>query len=122
MAKILIIDDDDLVRETLADIVDDIGHDVVTATDGNSGIEKLGHESFDVVITDLIMPGMDGIDVLCQIKRCHTPTRVIVMSGGSSMTALTYLDKAKSLGADGILAKPFTSSDLKNSIDATLLE
>ncbi len=121
MAKILVIDDDQFAREALLEITEDMGHSVLTANDGDKGMKELRQQHFDVVVTDLIMPNMNGIDVLCQIKRDFALTKVIVISAGSSMTPLSYLDQAKKLGADDVLAKPFSYTDLQTSIENALV-
>lgn len=120
MVKVLVIDDNELARESVTMVLEDQNYEVFQANDGDIGIDMMGLDAYDVVVTDLIMPTMHGIDVLCEIKQLYPETKVIVVSGGSRVTPLSHLDLAKKLGADGILGKPFTANELQMSMQAAL--
>jgi len=70
MKKILLVDDDQSILEILADLMAIFGHDYVTAKDGVEAIEKLKHDFFHIVLTDMMMPNMDGMELLRQIHQC----------------------------------------------------
>jgi CheY-like chemotaxis protein len=112
--KILVIDDDHLVRYTVSRILKKSGHDVVTAADGARGIEVLGMEHPDVVITDIIMPEQEGFQTIVKIRRDHPGIKIIAISGGlrRGQGNLDVLSMAEGLGADSVIAKPFEPEEL----------
>lgn len=116
MAKVLVIEDDELARESVTLMLEENGYEVAMADDGDVGLEMFEKEEFDAVVTDLIMPQVNGMDVLMQIKQHKPGTRVLVISGGGRLTPLSYLDVAQKLGADDVLTKPFTANDLITSM------
>ena len=110
--KILVIDDDHLVRYALSKILSSNGYEVVTASDGRRGMVVLRIEHPDVVITDIIMPEQEGIDTIIQIQRERPGVKIIAISGGGRIRNIDFLEMAQSLGADDVLAKPFEVDDL----------
>jgi len=120
MARILTVDDDVLALESMKILLEESGHVVVTACDGDDGIKKASLETFDLIITDLIMPNKDGIEMLRYMKREHPTVKVIVVSGGGRTSPDAYLDTAMILGADDTFAKPFAAKDLMASVQTLL--
>lgn len=120
MARILVIDDDNMARMALTVALEELGHTVESAEEGGAGIALLGEQSFDLVITDLIMPGKEGIQTLTEIKADRPEIKVMAVSGGGRYSPHPYLDAARELGADAILAKPFTMSELEESLKPLL--
>jgi len=120
MANILTIDDNALALEAMKILLEESGHDVVTATNGDEGIRKVSQDTFDLVITDLIMPGKEGLETLQEIKNGYPETKVIVISGGGRSSPDLYLESAVNFGADDTLAKPFSAKELLGSIDKLL--
>ena len=116
--RILVVDDEADMRLLLAREISDRGHEVVAAADSAQAMEEIGRGNFDVVLTDIRMPGMDGIELTEWIKRTRPETHVIVMTGyGSLESAATAIH----LGAFGYLLKPFGEMDMvTSSIDRTL--
>ena len=114
--KILVIDDDHLVRYVLSKILSSNGYEVVTASDGKRGMVVLRDEHPDAVITDIIMPEQEGIDTIIQIRRERPATKIIAISGGGRIRNVDFLEMAQSLGADGVLAKPFEADELLSSL------
>lgn len=110
--KILVIDDDHLVRYTLSRILQRNGYDVVTASDGKRGMALLQNEPPAVVITDIIMPEQEGIDTIIQIRREHPGIKIIAISGGGRLRNIDFLEMAHSLGADDVIRKPFEAEEL----------
>ena len=110
--KILVIDDDHLVRYTVSKILSSYGYEVVTATDGKRGMIVLREEHPDAVITDIIMPEQEGIDTIIQIRRERPGIKIVAISGGGRIRNIDFLEMAQSLGADEVLAKPFEADEL----------
>lgn len=107
MAKILIIDDNKQVRQVLASYLEHDRHEIVVAADGKQGIAQLQSQSFDLVITDLIMPEQDGLEVLMWLKAQVNRPKVIVVTGGSPLLDLNYLTTmTELLSAERTLQKP----------------
>jgi len=108
--RILIADDEKMKRVTLADDLEAQGHEVVAAADGHEALRRLEQEVFDVVVTDLKMPGIDGIELLKRIKQSPwAATEVIMMTAYGSIPLAV---EAVKLGAYDFLAKPFRNEDL----------
>jgi DNA-binding NtrC family response regulator len=103
---ILIVDDEAVIREGMRRILAGVGHHVETSSSGRTAIEKIQEQDFDVVITDLKMPGMDGIEVLKTIKILQPEVPVIIITGYSTVD--TAVEAMKN-GAFDYIAKPFTS-------------
>ena len=119
MASILIIDDDDLLREILVTTLTHAGHTVYQAPDGRQGCDLFHASPTDLVITDIIMPGQEGIETMLKLRRMRPGLPIIAMSGGLTHSEF-YLDMAAKLGATRILAKPFTPAELQTLIAAVL--
>ncbi|MBC8241812.1 MAG: response regulator [Alphaproteobacteria bacterium] len=111
-ARILLVDDDLLVSETLSAILQRAGYVITTATNGDAGLKELQSREFDLVITDIMMPRMDGIEAILAIRRRNPSQKIIAISGGSLEVDLDYLKYAEKLGADGILYKPINTEQL----------
>jgi DNA-binding NtrC family response regulator len=108
--RILVVDDEKIKRLTLADDLATQGHEVVTAADGEEAIEKLEADRFDVVVTDMKMPRIDGIELLKQIKRGPTAdVEVIMMTAYGSIPVAV---EAVKLGAFDFVTKPFRNEDI----------
>ncbi len=117
MPSILVIDDKDTMREMLMASLSAEGYEVEAAADGESGLEKSKSKAFDVVLTDLKMPTISGIDVLTQLKEQHPDTAVIVMTAyGTIETAVEAMKK----GAFDFLQKPFDTSHLQVLVERAL--
>ncbi len=120
MPRILVIDDDRGVRESVATYLRRIGHEVSEASDGRVGLGVLGSEPFDLVITDINMPDMDGIEVIDQLRDVSDGCPVIAMSGGGLFAKELLLKNAEMLGALSTLEKPFELDALHEAVTAAL--
>jgi CheY-like chemotaxis protein len=121
MAKILIIDDDPQVRELLSVMLRQDKHSVDMAHDGTEAIEIYQSQPFDLVITDILMPGKDGIDTIVELAAFGKNTPIIAMSGGRRMLSSEFnLESAMLVGAKAILKKPFTDVQLREAIKQVL--
>lgn len=119
MARILIIEDDEPLRTVLAGALVNAGHTVIQADEGRAGCSLFNTSPCDLVLTDLIMPGQEGIETIMQLRQRHPALPIIAMSGGSHH-AKSYLAIAAKLGVHTTLSKPFTLADLTRAIDAAL--
>jgi CheY-like chemotaxis protein len=108
--KILVVDDDPNLRELLQDTLDTIGYDTIAAADGFEALEKLQDQMVDLVITDIRMPGMDGIGLLRKIRRQSPDLPVLFITGVESP------DIIGRASPDGFLAKPFRISHIEELI------
>lgn len=120
MARILVVDDDDLVRMTIRTTLARGGHEVTEARNGLDAIESLQRAAVDLVVSDILMPEVDGIGLLLKLRKQYPLLRVIVISGGGRTQDADFLRMAKTLGADTVLAKPFTSQQLQSAVAGVL--
>jgi len=122
VSRILVVDDDSLVRETICSILATCSYDITEATDGKSAIRRYREQPFDLVITDLVMPGMEGIELIKELRAIDQNVRVVAISGGLLAASDTYLKTAKLLGAQYTLPKPFTMDELMRVVSVALGE
>ncbi len=115
--KILLVDDDPIVLESLDLTLQEGGHDVTPVNDGLYAVEEANRNVFDVLITDLIMPGKEGIETIRHFQKHHPGTAIIAITGGARISSTPYLKIAKALGAQATLAKPFSASELYSAVD-----
>ena len=120
MARILVIDDQEPIRRVVRRALENDGHQVMDASDGELGMQILARHSADVVITDIFMPGQDGILTLRQIRKQFPTVKVIVMSGGDSTGMLDLRQDAELLGAVKSLQKPFNALEIIDVVRAVL--
>ena len=108
MAKILLIEDDEPFGEMLATALTGMGHVVTTSVDGRDGLAKQARDPADLVITDIMMPELDGLGTIRELRRLQPSLKIVAMSGGGRASAMDYLPLARQFGAVSILSKPFT--------------
>jgi len=114
MATILIIDDEELVRTLLRSALEEAGYKVTEAANGRQGLELYRRRPADLVITDIVMPELNGLDMLIELTREFLHARVIAISGvGGGKNAL---DVAKLLGARQTFQKPFSMEHLLGAV------
>ncbi|MGE5372484.1 MAG: response regulator transcription factor [Solirubrobacterales bacterium] len=117
MRKILVIDDDESIRMLLYRFLTEEGYEVSMAANGQDGHAQHQSNQFDLVITDLFMPGKDGLEFIQEVKAEHPDVRIIAISGGGRMKDRDLLKVSKALGADHVLQKPFNPFDLMAVIE-----
>jgi DNA-binding response OmpR family regulator len=120
MKHILIIDDDADLRTTLAKVLRDAGYRVSQAADGELGLAQFYSLEPDLVLTDLVMPVKEGIEVITEIRRTHPHAKIIAMSSGGQRGNTVYLQLAQKLGANRKLEKPFSMQDLLAAVHEVL--
>ncbi|HEX9886029.1 MAG TPA: response regulator, partial [Longimicrobiales bacterium] len=120
MARILVVDDDPDVVGVIRKELVACGHDVVTAADGETALEWADARALDLVVADLVLPGMDGIELMLALRRRWPELPLLAISGGGLVSKDILLGMAEQLGAHGILQKPFASSELRKAVDALL--
>ena len=114
--KILIVDDNQDYLEILSDFLTGQGYEVVCCYNGKDAQEKFSEFLPDIVVTDIVMPEVDGIELLLSLRKINPEINVIAMSGGNKGYAGSYLQMAEKLGANVILNKPFELSVLLEEI------
>jgi CheY-like chemotaxis protein len=120
MLRILVVDDDTAVRSAIKIVLEQDGHEVILASNGKAGIAAADEERFDLVICDIFMPGMDGIETINTFHKNNPQMPVIAMSGftfrDSQHPAPDYLSLSTKLGAAYSLRKPFRPNELLKAV------
>jgi DNA-binding response OmpR family regulator len=121
MAKILIVDDNELVRTTTRTMLQGAGHDVEDTGDGNAAVDLVRKTPPDLVLTDLVMPLKEGVALIGELRRTGYRGAIIAMSGGGGETGPSaLLTRAREQGADDCVSKPFHRSDLVARVTAAI--
>jgi DNA-binding NtrC family response regulator len=120
MARILIIDDDGALRQMLSATLAHFGHVVIEAREGREGLALFRSSNVDLVMTDMVMPEMEGFEVLMKLRGEYPSMKVIAMSGGGRLHSMDYLRMAELLGAAEVLSKPFSSETLMATVNRQL--
>ncbi len=119
MSLILIIDDESSILELFEGILGDEGHATLRARDGRMAMALLD-ERIDLVITDLVMPNQEGLETIIDIRRRGYDVPVIAMSGGGAVGPHAYLETARLMGANAVLAKPFSRGEVLTVVRSML--
>lgn len=122
MASILVIDDEENVRDVLQIFFKKKGYTVFTAPDGRAGLNVCKEMPVDVVITDIVMPEMEGLETIREIKKQFPCTKIVAISGGGQIEPESYLQMAKRLGAQRVFTKPFDLNAMHGAIEDLLQE
>ena len=122
MTEILLINDMAGVRRTVVSMLTRAGHNVTAAETGASGLELMRTRHFDLVITDMLMPDVDGADILGQLNSLPNRPRVIAISGGGAGLSAESALRLARIKADAFLEKPFDREDLLAAIDKLLVK
>jgi len=110
--RILIVDDEHQVRDLLRIEMSLAGHDAEVAANGREALEVLRARPVDIILTDIVMPELEGLETITQAKKDHPDLRVIAMSGSDQKLSEFYLKCADSFGADQVIQKPFEIESL----------
>lgn len=117
MARILVIDDDPDARRALRRMLEHAGHEVIDAPDGKVGVRLYMEKPTDLVITSMVMPEMNGIEVIMELRRKYSGAKIIAVSDGGRFGTDDYLSAAEKLGAQRLFAKPFKQMELLEAVD-----
>lgn len=123
MSRVLVVDDEPRVRAALGRVVDSFGADVEVAASGDEALARMDRAKFGVVVVDIIMPGLDGVQFIRAARARDPGLRIVAISGGGSyevagykpeaISTQAYLAAAAKAGADAVLAKPFEIAELE---------
>lgn len=120
MSRIVVIDDEDGVRDMLRRVLEQAGHQVFDAPDGKRGLELVRVHAPDLVITDILMPEQEGLETIRIIRRTAIDTPIVAISGGGRTARMDFLEVALEFGANATLAKPFRPRELVGVVDKLL--
>ncbi len=121
MTNVLVIDDDQAIRQLVKAILGGAGYHVLYAGGGDEGLRLFREHPIDLVITDILMPGTDGLAVIRELLATAPATRIIALSGGGMiLTAGISLHVARKMGAFESLAKPFSRKELLATVERVL--
>lgn len=117
MTRILVIDDEALVRGLMVEILEDAGYEALGAATDREAIDRLGREDVSLVVSDIVMPGLSGLELLDEVRRRRPSLPVVLVTGAG-----TYdnLQEALARGADGLVQKPFSPADLIGAVAGAL--
>jgi len=115
---VCVIEDDELVRARLGDMLRAGGHRVFEADSADRGIDLIRTEKADVAVVDILMPDRDGLEAIGQLRRTRPDLKIIAISGGGRVGPQVYLDLAKQIGANSSLTKPIAQDDLQAAVEA----
>ncbi|HWR03268.1 MAG TPA: response regulator [Humidesulfovibrio sp.] len=118
--RILVVDDDGDVRELVCRMLEQDGYEAVPAEGGRQALERLNLIAPDLVITDVVMPEVDGFEVLLKLRHLAPRAGALVMSGGGRVAPDLYLETARRLGASAVLRKPFTRAEMLDAVHQIL--
>ena len=118
MAAILLVDDDDAFRTAVSRSLRAAGHAVEAAADGGQALRIIAAEAPDILITDILMPNTDGIELTTAVKRSYPGMRILAISGRGQLGKVDLLNVASLLGADATLTKPFAPEALLEKVAA----
>ena len=116
MARILIADDEELLRQTLRYALESEGHEVFEAGNGVQCLDVLKSQPVDLVVTDIVMPEKEGIELIKEIRRDFPEMRILAISAGAWGGKFDYLDTAAKMGAHAVLAKPFSATQIREAV------
>ncbi len=116
MSRILIIDDDPSIRSVFKRYLEGHGYEVEVATDGSKGLDIIRSHAPDLVVTDVMMPEKDGLEVVLELRKLDPDLPVIAISGGMRMAPMDFLPMIKKFGACKVFYKPVELEELLAAI------
>lgn len=122
-SKIHVIDDDEAITDLIVDMLSISGHEVTNSASVEDALQNMETSQYDVVITDIFMPGMGGVEGIKAIRTLQPSVKIIAISGGfTNMPSGDALKAMQKIGADATLAKPFEIDELKKLVESFLKE
>jgi DNA-binding response OmpR family regulator len=120
MAKIIVLDDEPSILLMIKKMLEKEGHEVNVALNGIEGMELFEKNRPDMVITDIIMPGKEGLETILELRKKYPELKIIAISGGGRIGPQGYLPSAKYLGADMVFQKPLVQKEFIMAISLLL--
>jgi len=120
MSRILVIDDDELVRRMIREMLTGQGHEVEDLPSGENAVSLQRLKAFELLITDIIMPGKEGLETIRDFRNAFPRVKIIAISGGGRIGFAPYLETARVLGAHKTMAKPFRPAELLGVVEELL--
>ncbi|MDH5433249.1 MAG: response regulator [Gammaproteobacteria bacterium] len=122
MALVLIVDDDPQMLRLIKDVVSLDNHDVLLAEDGELAMDYFEHQQPDLMITDILMPNKEGLELISEVREKFPNLKIIAYSGGGAADPQSYLEFASGMGADRVFSKPMPLAELRQEIQALISE
>lgn len=120
MAKIIVIDDEPYILLMIKKMLENEGYDVELANNGKEGLEQIRRDPPDLVITDIVMPEKEGLEMIREVRSRFPEMKIIAISGGGRLDSGEYLEPARHFGAARILRKPFQKKDMVAAVSELL--
>jgi CheY-like chemotaxis protein len=120
MARVLVVDDEAAIRDALRRTLESAGHVVTEAEDGRAALESFRRFPCDLMVTDLLMPEVEGVQTIVEAMKLRPDAKIVAISGGGRNGPDDYLHLAKKLGAVCTLAKPFSQQELLDVVESAL--
>jgi DNA-binding response OmpR family regulator len=120
MASILLVEDDDQLRTMLTALLTGSGYEVSEAPNGTGVCDLYQQQRFDLVITDIVMPDVEGLELITELRRTDQGVKILAMSGGRQARGESYLRTAQKLGAQRTLSKPFGNQEFLDAVRLAL--
>ena len=120
MRRILIIDDEPYILLMLKKMLERAGYEVDLASNGREGMAVFEQDSADLVITDIIMPDKEGLELILEMKKKRPELKIIAMSGGGRISPESYLECARHFGAEKVFQKPFRQKEIVSAVKELL--
>lgn len=117
MKTILVVDDEEAILQAVTDILTDKGYKILTAADGKRGLKEIKDHHPDLIITDIVMPDMEGIEFIKAVRKEQKEIPIIVMSGHA--VGMKFLKVAGIFGAAKSLVKPFSRQELLEAVEGS---
>ena len=110
--RILVLDDNEDVRESMRLLLESSGHDAVSSADAQHALELQNRQPVDLLITDIFMPGVDGLETIVAFRSRWPGLKIVAISGGGVRAKRDYLGVAGEIGADVVMRKPVDADEL----------
>jgi DNA-binding response OmpR family regulator len=118
--SVLVVDDDPHMCELMKAVLESRGYEVSVALDVAGALKLPVKDGFDLIVTDLSLPEKDGMEFISELRRTRSTAHILAISGGGRLGTEMYLEIAKRLRVDAVLAKPFDASQFLEAVDGVL--